>query len=48
MNTKQAESESAIERLEKNLAKRDKDNLRWTIATIFATGLLIIAIVRLP
>ena len=48
MNTHQAKYETALERMEKNMAERDKSNTRWMIGTIFAAAILIIAVVRLP
>ena len=41
MNTRQAENETAFERLEKNLAQRDATNLKWTIGF----GIALVAIV---
>ncbi len=58
MNTRQAEYESALERiagdhrdalgrLQTDMAKRDKSNIQWIAAMIFGASVLIIAVIGL-
>ena len=55
MNTRQAEYESALDRLRadmaasrEDMAKRDKDNLRWQIGLWVAAVVIIGVIIRWP
>ena len=58
MNTNYAETESALDRLRADMARRDKDNLRWTVGfgiaqiaitvTILAAGFAFLALVGIP
>ncbi len=48
MNTKQAETESALDRLRADMAKRDKDNLRWQIGLWVAAVVILGIIIRWP
>lgn len=47
MNTKAAETESALDRLRADIAKRDKSNIQWIAAMIFGASVLIIAVIGL-
>ena len=45
MNTHQADYKTALERMERRMAERDKSNTRWTLGVVFAvTGIIIGAI----
>ena len=48
MNTHQEKYESALDRLRADMAKRDKDNLRWLIGLWIATIVVISVVVHLP
>ncbi len=55
MNTKQAETESALDRLradmadwKTDMARRDKDNLRWQIGLWVAAVVILGVIIRWP
>lgn len=47
MNTRQAENETAFERLEKNLAKRDATNLKWIIGFGIALAAIVLGGMKL-
>ncbi len=47
MKTMTAENEGALDRLRADLAKRDKDNQRWTITLVLGCTALIIGAVAL-
>lgn len=47
MKTMQAEYKTDIGQLAADIAKRDKANIQWIAAMIFAAAVLIIAVVKL-
>ncbi len=58
MKTNYAETESALDRLRADIARRDKDNLRWTVGfgiaqiaitiAVLAAGFAFLALVGIP
>ncbi len=58
MKTNYAETESALDRLRADMAKRDKDNLRWTVGfgvaqiaitiAVLAAGFAFLALAGMP